>query len=71
MIDVVVKRIGLDAEVGDRFKANSRKVKFCIRGPLPPDEVFPANFNDFEVVHHYLQVSKGLLPILKLSTIFL
>ena len=51
-----MKRIGLDAEVGDRFKANSRKVKFCIRGPLPQNEVFPSNFNDFEVVHHYLQV---------------
>ena len=66
----MVKRIGLDAEVGDRFKANSRKVKFCIRGPLPTDEVFPANFNDFEVVHHYLQVSqivmkKFLIPIFK------
>ena len=56
MIDVVVKRIGLDAEVGDRFKANSRKVKFCIRGPLPADDIFPAKFNDFDVVHHYLQV---------------
>ena len=52
----MVKRIGLDAEIGDRFKANSRKVKYCIRGPLPPDEVFPAQFIDFEVVHHYLQV---------------
>jgi len=61
LIDVVVKRIGLDAEVGDRFKANSRKVKFCIRGPLPADDVFPAKFNDFEVVHHYLQTScKGI-----------
>jgi len=58
LIDVVVKRIGLDAEVGDRFKANSRKVKFCIRGPLPQNEVFPSNFNDFEVVHHYLQTSR-------------
>ena len=54
----MVKRIGLDAEVGDRFKANSRKVKFCIRGPLPSDDLFPSNFNDFEVVHHYLQVYK-------------
>jgi len=61
LIDVVVKRIGLDAEVGDRFKANSRKVKFCIRGPLPADDVFPAKFNDFDVVHHYLQTScKGI-----------
>jgi len=61
LIDVVVKRIGLDAEVGDRFKANSRKVKFCIRGPLPSDDNFPSNFNDFEVVHHYLQTScKGI-----------
>ena len=54
----MVKRIGLDAEVGDRFKANSRKVKFCIRGPLPSDDLFPSNFNDFDVVHHYLQVYK-------------
>jgi len=52
LIDVVVKRIGL--ECGDRFKANSKKVKFYVSGPLPEDSVF-ARFTDFEVVHHYLQ----------------
>lgn len=53
LIDVVVKRIG-NLDIGDRFKANSRKVKFCVKGPLPPDSSFP-KFTDFEVVHHYLQ----------------
>ena len=48
----MVKRIGL--EVGDRFKANSRKVKFYVSGPLPDEKAFP-RFTDFEVVHHYLQ----------------
>lgn len=52
LVDVVVKRIGLDC--GDRFKANSKKVKFYISGPLPLDTCFP-KFTDFEVAHHYLQ----------------
>ena len=52
LIDVVIKRIGLDC--GDRFKADSRKVKFYVTGPLPLDSAFP-KFTDFEVVHHYLQ----------------
>ena len=52
LIDVVIKRIGLDC--GDRFKADSRKVKFHINGPLPLDSAFP-RFTDFEVAHHYLQ----------------
>lgn len=55
LIDVVVKRIGL--ECGDRFKANSRKVKFHVCGPLPNDDAFP-KFTDFEVVHQYLQQVK-------------
>ena len=49
---MVVKRIGI--EVGDRFKANSKKLKFLVSGPLPEDLAFP-KFTDFEVVHHYLQ----------------
>jgi len=54
LVDVVVKRIGI--EVGDRFKANSKKLKFLVSGPLPEDLAFP-KFTDFEVVHHYLQQS--------------
>lgn len=53
LIDLVVKRIGV--EIGDRFKANSRKVKFCVKGKVPEDSQFP-KFTDFDVVHHYLQV---------------
>ena len=53
LVDIVVKRIGL--EIGDRFKADSRKVKFVVKGPLPPNIAFP-KFTDFEIVHHYLQV---------------
>jgi len=51
LVDVVVRRIGID--VGDRFSANARKVKFVING-LPEDSEFPVKFTDFQVVHHYL-----------------
>lgn len=51
LIDLVVRRIGIN--VGDRFKANSRKVKFVVSS-LPSDEAFPVKFTDFQVVHHYL-----------------
>merc|ERR1712200_202491 len=51
LVDLVVKRIGIN--VGDRFKANSRKVKFVVSG-LCPDSDFPVKFTDFQVVHHYL-----------------
>eukprot|EP00088_Acartia_fossae_P054455 TRINITY_DN625_c0_g1_i16.p1 TRINITY_DN625_c0_g1~~TRINITY_DN625_c0_g1_i16.p1 ORF type:complete len:434 (-),score=171.11 TRINITY_DN625_c0_g1_i16:495-1796(-) len=51
LIDVVVRRIGIN--IGDRFKANSRKVKFVVSS-LPKDEEFPVKFTDFQVVHHYL-----------------
>ena len=46
LIDMVVQRIGIN--VGDRFKANSRKVKFVVSG-LPPDSAFPIKFTDFQV----------------------
>lgn len=52
LVDLVVKRIGL--EIGDRFKPNSKKVKFHVSGPLPLNATFP-KFTDFEVEHHYLQ----------------
>jgi len=55
LVDLVVKRIGL--EIGDRFKANSRKVKFVVRGKLPEESKFP-KFTDFDVVHHYLQANR-------------
>lgn len=57
LIDLVVRRIGIN--VGDRFKANSRKVKFVVSS-LPSDEAFPIKFTDFQVVHHYLHsATKG------------
>ena len=46
LVDVVVRRIGID--VGDRFSANARKVKFVING-LPEDSQFPVKFTDFQV----------------------
>jgi len=55
LIDLVVKRIGID--VGDRFSANSRKVKFVVSG-MPADQEFPVKFTDFHVVHHYLHSAK-------------
>jgi len=51
VIDLVVKRVGIN--VGDRFSANSRKLKFVVSS-LPKDEDFPVKFTDFQVVHHYL-----------------
>jgi len=55
MIDLVVRRIGLD--VGDQLNANARKVKFLVSG-MPPDSDFPVKFTDFQVVHHYLRSEK-------------
>eukprot|EP00095_Tigriopus_kingsejongensis_P003872 maker-scaffold387_size188669-snap-gene-0.14 protein:Tk03872 transcript:maker-scaffold387_size188669-snap-gene-0.14-mRNA-1 annotation:"hypothetical protein EAI_01984" len=52
LVDIVVRRIGL--EIGDQFKANSRKVKFVIKGPMPAIAQFPS-YADFEVEHHYLR----------------
>lgn len=54
MIECVCQKIGLD--VGDRLQSSSRKLKFLIVGPLPPDSEFPP-FQDFEVVHNYLKSS--------------
>jgi len=59
LVDVVVKRMGL--EIGDHmFKANSRKVKFVVKGgkAMPTDDQFPPKFTDFDVVHHYLQANR-------------
>lgn len=52
MIGSVCNKIGLDT--GDRLLNTSRKLKFLIKGPLPENKVFP-RFQDFEVVHTYLQ----------------
>lgn len=52
MIGAVCQKIGLDT--GDRLLKNSRKLKFLVNGPLPDDTIFPT-FQDFEVVHIYLQ----------------
>lgn len=52
MIGSVCHKIGIDT--GDRLLKNARKHKFLIEGFLPDDSVFPP-FQDFEVVHNYLQ----------------
>jgi hypothetical protein len=52
MIGSICHKIGIDT--GDRLLKNSRKVKFLVRAPLPDDSVFPP-FQDFEVIHNYLQ----------------
>lgn len=54
LIESVCQKLGID--VGDRLKTTSRKLKFLVAGPLSPDTEFPA-FQDFDVVHHYLQSS--------------
>ncbi|XP_047988180.1 TRPL translocation defect protein 14 isoform X2 [Leguminivora glycinivorella] len=52
LIACVCQKIGI--ETGDRLNVNSKKRKFLVRAPLPPDSAFPA-FQDFDVVHNYLQ----------------
>ncbi|ERL90591.1 hypothetical protein D910_07938 [Dendroctonus ponderosae] len=52
MIGSVCHKIGLDT--GDRLLTNSKKHKFLVAGPMPDDALFPP-FQDFEVVHNYLQ----------------
>lgn len=52
MISSICQKLGID--VGDRLLTNSRKLKFLVRGPLPADPDFPP-FQDFDVVHNYLQ----------------
>lgn len=52
MIECVCQKLGIDT--GDRLDTSSRKVKFLVKGPLPSDSAFPP-FQDFDVVHHYLQ----------------
>ncbi|XP_075219915.1 TRPL translocation defect 14 isoform X2 [Lycorma delicatula] len=54
MIASVCQKLGIDT--GDRLLTNSRKRKFLVKGPLPEDSVFPP-FQDFDVVHNYLQAS--------------
>ena len=66
LVDVVVRRIGID--VGDRFSANARKVKFVING-LPEDSDFPVKFTDFQV---QFQVNVlGIMAIFTVLAIFL
>ncbi|XP_065077758.1 TRPL translocation defect protein 14-like isoform X3 [Ochlerotatus camptorhynchus] len=51
MIECVCQKLGIDT--GDRLLTTSKKVKFLV-SELPPNSAFPA-FQDFDVVHHYLQ----------------
>ncbi|CAG7698780.1 unnamed protein product [Allacma fusca] len=53
MIQCVCQKLGIDAR--DRLQTNSKKVKFLVSGPLPEDKSFPHGFQDFTVVHDYLQ----------------
>merc|ERR1712059_248504 len=60
LISCVAVKMGID--IGDRLNVNAKKVKFAINGPLPKDTAFP-NFRDFEVTHHYLQLSDQEDPL--------
>ncbi|XP_039953700.1 TRPL translocation defect protein 14 isoform X4 [Bactrocera neohumeralis] len=53
LIEAVCQKVGID--IGDRLLATSRKLKFLV-ATLPADSEFPP-FQDFDVVHHYLQSS--------------
>jgi hypothetical protein len=53
MIECVCQKLSIDT--GDRLLRTSRKLKFLVSGPLS-DIQFPS-FQDFNVVHHYLQTS--------------
>lgn len=52
MIECVCQKLGIDT--GDRLLKSSKKRKFLVRGPMPADTAFPP-FQDFDVVHNYLQ----------------
>ncbi|XP_074106267.1 TRPL translocation defect 14 isoform X2 [Cotesia typhae] len=52
MIECICQKLCIDT--GDRLRASSRKVKFLVKGPLPSEAEFPP-FQDFDVVHNYLQ----------------
>jgi predicted ATPase len=52
MIECVCQKLGIDT--GDRLLKTSKKLKFLVSGPLPDASAFPS-FQDFNVVHHYLQ----------------
>lgn len=53
MIECVCQKLSIDT--GDRLLRTSRKLKFLVSGPLD-NSLFPS-FQDFDVVHHYLQSS--------------
>ncbi|XP_026758186.1 TRPL translocation defect protein 14 isoform X2 [Galleria mellonella] len=52
LIACVCQKIGIDT--GDRLNVNSKKRKFLVKSPIPADTEFPP-FQDFDVVHNYLQ----------------
>lgn len=52
LITSICIKIGIGT--GDRLMKNAKKRKFLIRGPLPENSAFPT-YQDFEVVHNYLQ----------------
>ncbi|XP_039747326.1 TRPL translocation defect protein 14 isoform X1 [Pararge aegeria] len=52
LLACVCHRIGIDT--GDRLNVNSKKRKFLVKPPMLPDAEFPP-FQDFDVVHNYLQ----------------
>jgi len=49
----VCQRMGLDT--GDRLETNARKLKFLVNS-LPDNSKFPP-FEDFDVIHDYLQTN--------------
>ncbi|ODM98867.1 hypothetical protein Ocin01_07814 [Orchesella cincta] len=51
----VCQKLGIDAK--DRLETNAKKVKFLVKGPLPDKKHFPSGFQDFTVVHDYLQTN--------------
>lgn len=52
LIECICQKLGIDT--GDRLLKTSKKLKFLVSGPLPDKSEFPP-FQDFNVVHHYLQ----------------
>lgn len=51
LLQCICQKMGIDT--GDRLLTNSRKRKFLVKSPLPPEDIFPP-FQDFDVVHNYL-----------------
>lgn len=55
------QKLGIDAK--DRLQNNAKKMKFLVAGPMPGNEVFPHGYQDFTVIHDYLQTNTPKMQV--------